>query len=86
MSLFALDMQEVTDAKFGDQFADEDEHFPHQAFVSGSDSRKQTASEHSFSVGRRLQQNSVLDNHLIEEQQKKVLSGSARYRAMQVCN
>lgn len=82
---YSLDKQEVTDSRFRDQFADEDDHFPDQAFVSGNESRKQPTFRHGFNVGRHLEQNTVLDSHLSEEQQRKTMSGGARYRAMQVC-
>ncbi|XP_078362233.1 ATP-dependent DNA/RNA helicase DHX36-like isoform X2 [Oculina patagonica] len=77
------DMQDVTDSKFRDQFSDEDDHFPDHAFVSGNDRRKQSTPKHSSNVGRCLQQNAALDLHLKEEQQRKVVSGLARYTAMQ---
>lgn len=80
-----LDMQEVTDAKFHDHFADEDNCFPDQVSVSGNDRIKQSTSKYIFNMDIPLQQDSVLDRYLREEQQKKVMSGSARYNAMQVC-
>ena len=36
-------------------------------------------------MGRNLQQDSMLDHQLKEEQQRRFLSESASYKAMQVC-
>jgi len=78
-------MQGVTDSKFHRQFADEDDSFPDQVHVSDKDGSKQSTSKHIFNMDLPLQQDSAFDQYLKEEQQKKVMSGSARYNTMQVC-
>lgn len=80
-----LEMQEVTDSRFPDQFADEDDCFPDQVYVSDKDGIKQSTSKYIFNVDMPLKQDSAFDQYLKEEHQKKVMSGSARYNAMQVC-
>lgn len=74
------------DLKFEEHNATEDISYPDQVFVSGEDKKlSQLTSKYHLNVGRSLQQDTTLDHHLREEQQSKVMSGSARYRAMQVC-
>ena len=78
-------MQEVTDSKFHGQFADEDDCFPDQVYMSDKDGIKQSTSKYIFNMDVPLKQDSAFDQWLKEEHQKKVMSGSARYNAMQVC-
>ena len=80
-----VEMQETTDSKFQQQFADEDDCFPDQVYVSDKDGGKQSTSKYIFNMDVPLQQDSALDQCLKEEYQKKVMSGSTRYNTMQVC-
>lgn len=80
-----LEMQEVSDSRLPGQFADEDDYFPDQVYVSGKDGIKQSASKYIFNMHMPLKRDSAFDQYLKEEHQKKVMSGSERYNAMQVC-
>ena len=54
--------------------------------MSGENKKKSpVAFKHHFNMGRNLQQDSTLDHQLKEEQQRRFLSESASYKAMQVC-
>lgn len=80
-----LEIQGITDSKFHRQFADEDDCFPDQVYVSDKDGSKRSTSKSIFNMDVPLQQDSAFDQYLKEEQQKKVMSGSAKYNTMQVC-
>ena len=85
VAYLTLEMKDEPDSKFHHQLADEDDCFPNQVYVSDKDRSKQSTSKYIFNMDVPLQQDSAFDQYLKEEQQKKVLSGSARYNAMQVC-
>lgn len=60
--------------------------YPDQVSMSGENKKKSpVAFKHHFNMGRNLQQDSMLDHQLKEEQQRRFLSESASYKAMQVC-
>ena len=85
VTYLTVEIQDVTDMKFQHQLADEDDCFPNQMYVSGREGSKQSTSKYIFNMDVPLQKDSAFDQHLKEEQQKKVMSGSTRYNTMQVC-
>jgi len=68
---------------FGNQFTDEADqvHFqcPDKMFESNDGSFNQSQSSHGF-----LQQDRALDHYLKDDQERKLLSGTTRYKEMQV--
>lgn len=68
---------------FGNQFTDEAEqvHFqcPDEMFQSNDGSFNQSQSSHGF-----LQQDPALDHYLKDDQERKLLSGTTRFKEMQV--